>query len=317
MNVDFQDHLRRQLRFLQASSDAYDAGDRDESYRIATAIRILLHDTAMSTSLLTHLGRKDAPLLSTTNPASDRTLLYDGMSVIRIGDGMSLGPALDKAAAVKRVVRAEDWWQEVIFVENDVRINRRFIVLKAANEDGGAHVDSKLTAEYAYLKQRSLTFESGESCATYDIPERQLVFLRQMAYELLNSPALHDLAETGSVHPEHEALNTAVQGGFVPPPIEEATLNGMNADEVERLRCVVRYGHYTLLSNLYNSSPGGATRPEGNYEIDKRKGFGGSLDEWLHPLLREGLIEPAEHPGLYRGTMKGRAFVARIIEAGG
>jgi hypothetical protein len=46
--------LRRHLRFMQRSADAYDVGFHDDATRIAVSIRVLLHDTRKSTSLLRH-----------------------------------------------------------------------------------------------------------------------------------------------------------------------------------------------------------------------------------------------------------------------
>jgi hypothetical protein len=57
--TDLIDHLKRQKAFLGRSSHAFDAGAEDEAVRLATVIRVLVHDTPNSTSLLTHLGVKE------------------------------------------------------------------------------------------------------------------------------------------------------------------------------------------------------------------------------------------------------------------
>jgi len=44
--------LRRQLTFLRNSAASYDAGYSEEALRIGVVIRVLLHDTQYSTSLL-------------------------------------------------------------------------------------------------------------------------------------------------------------------------------------------------------------------------------------------------------------------------
>src|SRR3954453_8408028 len=53
-------HLDEQLGFLRSSAQAYDAGDTAEAKRLAVAVRILLHDTNSSHSLLGLLGVKDS-----------------------------------------------------------------------------------------------------------------------------------------------------------------------------------------------------------------------------------------------------------------
>ena len=54
--VDFKAHLAKQLRFLERSCKSYDAGFTDEAVRIATVIRVIIHQTGTSTPLLKHLG---------------------------------------------------------------------------------------------------------------------------------------------------------------------------------------------------------------------------------------------------------------------
>lgn len=64
--MPFRNHLSKQLGFLGRSCEAYDAGYIDEAVRIATVIRVLVHDTNRSNSLLKHLGATTINLLSTT-----------------------------------------------------------------------------------------------------------------------------------------------------------------------------------------------------------------------------------------------------------
>ncbi len=54
--VELQAHLAEQLQFLEASADAFDRGFRGEAKRMAATIRILVHQTHRSHSLLGQLG---------------------------------------------------------------------------------------------------------------------------------------------------------------------------------------------------------------------------------------------------------------------
>jgi len=78
-------------------------------------------------------------------------------------------------------------------------LTRRSIVLAAANKDGGAHVDSGLTAEYEALAQDgaigSFRQDAHETQSDVPIVEAHLVALRQIGYELLHSPELSKLAD--------------------------------------------------------------------------------------------------------------------------
>lgn len=207
----FEDHLLRQLRFLERSSAAYDAGFQDEAIRIATCIRVLIHDTARSTSLLNHLGATGIHLLSTcrdisrlvdgSDPfyAGARMQFFNGMAVM--GDGgyrvkLGNGP-------VKETITVQEWWDQTVYVlDSRTRLSRRDIVLAAANKDGGAHVDERLTPEYELLiapGSLGILISQQESGLTErPISDGHFVALRQMAYELLNSPELLALANFAS-----------------------------------------------------------------------------------------------------------------------
>jgi len=50
--------LSEQLQFLENSSILFDSGIEDEGYRIATALRVIFHDTSHSKSLSRHLKMK-------------------------------------------------------------------------------------------------------------------------------------------------------------------------------------------------------------------------------------------------------------------
>lgn len=56
---ELKSHLKEQIQFLLRSAKSYDEGFTSEAKRLAVVIRVLLHDTNRSTSLLTLLQRKD------------------------------------------------------------------------------------------------------------------------------------------------------------------------------------------------------------------------------------------------------------------
>ena len=74
-------------------------------------------------------------------------------------------------------------------------------MLAAANKDGGTHVDDKLTPEYErLLSSEALALYGGDihlidgrTVRPVPIPDTQLVQLRQMGFEVLESPALRSL----------------------------------------------------------------------------------------------------------------------------
>lgn len=193
--VDLKAHLAKQLGFLERSCQSYDAGFTDEAMRIATAIRVTIHQTGTSTSLLKHLGATTINLLSTTLEPSPQTISFVGMGMMHVGGGKcEYFPQLGDGP-INELAPVSKWWNQVVMVlDGKHRITRKNIVLAAANKDGGAHVDAKLTAEYAALAKDGAVglfiYESQGKRDENPIESAHLVSLRQMGYELLHSPQL-------------------------------------------------------------------------------------------------------------------------------
>jgi hypothetical protein len=59
----FEEHLAAQLRFIDRSCQAFDAGDEPEAQRIAISIRVICYQSGHSKSLLTHLGETAISML--------------------------------------------------------------------------------------------------------------------------------------------------------------------------------------------------------------------------------------------------------------
>ena len=78
-------------------------------------------------------------------------------------------------------------------------ITRRDVILGAANKDGGAHVDPKFTPGYKLLTDGVWTrrvYQGGVAVASARIGNSQFPFIRQMAFEVLNSPELLTLGDS-------------------------------------------------------------------------------------------------------------------------
>lgn len=196
--MNFKEHLKKQLGFLERSCQSYDASFTDEAVRIATVIRVLAHQTGASTSLMKHLSATTINLLSTTFEPSEQTVYFVGMGMMRIGGGKSeYFPQLGEGP-VNELIPVSKWWNQVVIVLGAKhRITRKNIVLAAANKDGGAHVDQKLTPEYIALATSgavgTFVYETQSQREETPIESAHLVSLRQMGYELLHSPMLLEL----------------------------------------------------------------------------------------------------------------------------
>lgn len=191
---------------MERSCEVYDEGYTDEAIQIAVRIRVILHPGGKrSKSLLQHLLAGRIPLLTTSEGAPERKdiLLYDGLTSFRFssdGDSVSsfAGPG-EGNALHQEYIKADGWWKQVVLVAEGTRYSRQDIVLGVANQEGGAHVAPEPTAEHQKLMTSGLTWdlvEINDGVETITpAADVRFKYVRQMAYELLNSPELLTLAE--------------------------------------------------------------------------------------------------------------------------
>ncbi len=194
-SVNFVEHLRKQKGFLERSCESYDSNYKDEAIRIATVIRVLIHDTKNSTSLLKHLNATTINLLSTTFDVPDNTIYFVGLGMRRIsGSNIEYFPQLGDGPPINQYISVNTWWNQVVMVLDSQIISRKDIVLAAANKDGGAHVDATLSIEYKTLAQDgaigTFIYQTAGLRIETPIRDAHLVSLRQLGYELLHSPEL-------------------------------------------------------------------------------------------------------------------------------
>lgn len=187
--MDLLEHFQRHLKFIEASCVAYDQGDTYEALRIAVSLRVLFHDTAKSTSLLEHLGEKiNIELLSTIGcgkSAENISGFFIFLPLMMSMDGVK--PPLGEGPP-PRLLKFAEWWNEVILAQNH-KFSRRDVILSAANQDGGAHVDMTPTPKTLELKSGVGTFTRtmGDQSISEELTNHHFPLLRQMAYEVLNS----------------------------------------------------------------------------------------------------------------------------------
>ncbi|MBW8327933.1 MAG: hypothetical protein K0M48_01830 [Thiobacillus sp.] len=202
--------LKKQLGFIERSCASFDAGFYDEAIRIAVSIRILIHDTKNSTSLLSHLGAKGMSLRTTCPLIDDRVIMFSGglcLTQVTVENGQlkeaGYKPIFDSSEPKNLYVAADVWWNQTIYKIAEGDVTRKHIVLGAANKDGGAHVDPLLTSEYEALSKGIWTIghSSSQGNLEFPLPNSHLADLRQMGHELLTSPELVCLIPRNDVQP--------------------------------------------------------------------------------------------------------------------
>ncbi|QDP44149.1 hypothetical protein SEA_JUJU_33 [Gordonia phage JuJu] len=179
---NLMNHLVRQLGFLERSSEAFDDGQVDEALRLSTTIRILVHDTKASRSLLGQLGVKmtmrfwDTARYE-TDIAKARTRFEDRLSgdlagkklVTDIPPGI-LMPSFERREWVAPLraapgvwERVNHWWQTPMLRSTEGNVfTRKDLVCTMANQDGGAHVDPTIDAHYDDLANEYFGLEFAD-----------------------------------------------------------------------------------------------------------------------------------------------------------
>ena len=154
-----EDHLARQVEYLENSIKLYDTGFAGEVQRMAVVVRVLVHDTPNSTSLLQQLGLKHATFYDTSYPYDPRNLPgHHSLAMVQMqsdptGGSVQYQPALDIASQIAWEPFTK-WWNEIVISDPQAppqnrQMSRAKLVLTMANQDGGAHVDPEIDAFYA------------------------------------------------------------------------------------------------------------------------------------------------------------------------
>ncbi|HEY8032118.1 MAG TPA: SEC-C domain-containing protein [Methylocella sp.] len=207
-------HLAEQIAFLKVSAASFDAGFEGEAKRLAVAIRVLVYDTSASRSLMEQLGIKNRDFVDTSFDFDSKNLLsHESIVGTVIGSaGTRYVAMLDNVPAFKNVA-FDVWWNKPVFVDKDRRtLTRKDVVLVAANQDGGAHVDPALDARYAELAE-SLGWVAVDNGLARIMEGAERAAIRQIAHELLKT-LVPDYSKN---MPDHEGILVAqpmlVQGG--------------------------------------------------------------------------------------------------------
>ncbi|WP_379653779.1 SEC-C metal-binding domain-containing protein [Pseudoxanthomonas sp. UC19_8] len=191
--AELEQHLQDHLRFLKASADSFDRGFEGEAKRIAASLRVLLHDTKSSHSLLGQLGSlNETRFCDSSPPVNENNLLgHSGLVAMRIGDGGAKYVAMLDDSPFLPFPEADfkTWWASIVFKDGKQQtFSRRDIVLRVANQDGGAHVDPELNSAYSDLSRNNSlgwVYSDGNTETPMEGPEKAA--LRQICHEVLRS----------------------------------------------------------------------------------------------------------------------------------
>src|SRR5687767_1688890 len=83
--ADLEQHFEEQFQFLETSAKLYDGGATSEAKRLASTLRLLLHSSKNSHSLLRQVGRGDILFFDTSRDLNLDNLLPEfGLVEIRL-----------------------------------------------------------------------------------------------------------------------------------------------------------------------------------------------------------------------------------------
>lgn len=203
---EVEEHLVDQLEFLRKSSSDYDGGETREYKRLALALRVLLHSTRTSQSVVQQLNWNNLEFFSgSTGVHPDNELPDFGLVALTITDKREWKwvPTNLGAGDQMRKVHFEQWWTGPVLKDGkNHEFSRKEIVLSVADQDGGAHVDPTLNEAYHdFSRSNSMSFHAGDSgWGSYavftppgdtvsqgdiDITEVERAAVRQIAHEAL------------------------------------------------------------------------------------------------------------------------------------
>ena len=168
--------LREQMGFLRTSVRAFYEGDFAESVRIATTIRVLVHETGSSKALLVQAmpSGLELPIFDRAREKTEHEHILGFAVSVRLGS--TLAPAVDLGSSHYSLSSIGAWWNRTVFTfpshfGTQMVYRRKQVVLILANKEGGAHVDENEDPDYRRLMTDSpLSFAvSGVRLATPDL----------------------------------------------------------------------------------------------------------------------------------------------------
>lgn len=185
----------KQIKFLKNDMKSFDEGDFDYAVKIATTLRILFHDTQFSTSLAKNMEIKEKMLFWSSGESYSPANLVSTWSLLSMtytSGGIGYMPLGEQFFGIGYPIYLsfEDWWNEIIFADNEHLFTRKDVICFVANKDGGAHVDTKLD-DLAYItKMNSLGWFDDDG----NPPKNNPLYcsIRQIATEVIKGIELFE-----------------------------------------------------------------------------------------------------------------------------
>ena len=202
------EQLDEQLYFIEKSIIDY-ATNEIEAKRVAINIRVLVHDTKNSVSLLNQLHAKGIGFVNTNahknsfaNWKLNKVTMSGGVfnektpyigivgkEVTGNSEGIVIKyfPIYQEWKNYHSIIDFNSWWNSEIYDNrNGYTLTRKKLILNVANKDGGAHIDELEPGYNSFKNKNILQFKVNGTLQGFDnIPAYPAVM--QIAWELLTS----------------------------------------------------------------------------------------------------------------------------------
>lgn len=204
---DLLELLKEQRDFINSSLSNF-LTNEIEAKRLATTIRVLVHDTSNSASLLKLLDKKDKiEFINSASSNDGRLHSMTGMVGVRGSNSnqyFGLVAKINKESKFLAVplfqqhlpqwyesytkVSFENWWNMEIINIKGIGLTREDLVLNVANKDGSAHVEKTLLLPEKYQKAKMSKLALNINGTETEF-ERNVVYasIAQIGWELLSS----------------------------------------------------------------------------------------------------------------------------------
>jgi len=144
------------MDFLRVSLGAFYSGNFAEAVRIATSLRVLVHESRTSKPLLAQAvpNGLELPILGNIEERPSEEQVASFALGVRIGT--TVAPAVDLGSAHYKSNMVGAWWNRTVFTFRSrlgiqLVYKRKQVVLILANREGGAHVDEHQDPDYLRL----------------------------------------------------------------------------------------------------------------------------------------------------------------------
>ena len=155
---DYLEQLQSQRDFLRSEINEYITGKEHFALKIAATIRTLFHKSKTSIPILPDLAVRYGFTIHFKGRDQSKIDPY-----VKLYTGFTIGnknPLFDAPFLINK--EFDQYWNEIVYVEGNIRYTRSQLILWAANKLGGAHVDPMIPPELFHLVDGSVKLVSTQ-----------------------------------------------------------------------------------------------------------------------------------------------------------